>query len=483
MNLFSFSSCFKTTLQKKSIFKIFALVSLIYSGNSLAACGPDFPEPGVLSDHFEQSDIVDGEYSLKEVYEKGRELFVAKFNICDGQGRPATTGAGNKRIADQPAFIRTSAPESNSCSGCHSQPRDGGAGDIVANVFVLAQAADPVTQSVAGEFSNERNTLGMFGAGPIEMLAREMTAELQQQASALPDGDHTLTSKGVSFDIRKENGEVTQSWGIDPDLIVKPFHQAGVVISIREFTVNAMNHHHGMQAEERFDLNPAKGADFDEDGVNRELTIGDITAASIFQAALGTPMQVMPKDKQARQSVKNGQALFSEIGCASCHTPEMILDSRIFSEPNPYNPPGTFSDTSQSISFDMTKRGEAPRLKKHGKHGAVVNAYTDLKRHNLCDSKEQADAIRFYCNEQLAQGRPEQDGRPGTEFFLTRKLWDVGSSAPYGHRGDITTITEAILYHGGEGRESRDNFDSLTKDQKSSVINFLKSLQVVPLKN
>jgi len=469
-----------------TLLKPVVLVCLFYSGNALASCGPDFPEPGVLSPAFEHDDIVDGDYTFKEIFEKGRELFVAKFNICDGQGRPATTGTGNKRIADQPDFIRTSAPESNSCSGCHAQPRDGGAGDIVANVFVLAQALDPVTFSTSGEFSNERNTLGMFGAGPIEMLAREMTAELQAQASVLPDGMHTLSTKGVNFDIKKEGGVVTQSWGIDSDLVIKPFHQAGVVTSIREFTVNAMNHHHGMQAEERFDLNPAKGndPDFDEDGVERELTIGDMTAASIFQAALGTPVQVMPQGKEARMEVKKGEMLFNDIGCAGCHVPQMELDSRIFSEPNPYNPAGTFSDTTQTISFDMTKMGEFPRVKKHGKNGAVIRAYTDLKRHNLCDAEDQADAIRFFCNEQLDQGRPEQDGRPGREFFLTRKLWDVGSSAPYGHRGDITTITEAILYHGGEGRDSRDNFDGLTTEDKAAIINFLKSLQVVePKKN
>ena len=34
-----------------------------------------------------------------------------------------------------------------------------------------------MTFSVNPEFSNERNTLGMFGAGAIEMLAREMSGE------------------------------------------------------------------------------------------------------------------------------------------------------------------------------------------------------------------------------------------------------------------------------------------------------------------
>ena len=88
--------------------------------------------------------------------------------------------------------------------------------------------------------------------------------------------------------------------------------------------------------------------------------------------------------------------------------------------------------------------GERPRLRR-GRHGtAIVRAYTDLKRHNLCDDPADPDPIRYFCNEQLAQGRPDQDGRPGTEFFLTRKLWDVGNTAPYGHRGDVSTIWEAI---------------------------------------
>ena len=92
--------------------------------------------------------------------------------------------------------------------------------------------------------------------------------------------------------------------------MIKPFHQAGVVVSVREFTVNAFNHHHGMQAEERFDLNPAKGfdQDFDEDGVERELTVGDITAATIFQAALGVPGQVLPRRPAERRSVREGEA-------------------------------------------------------------------------------------------------------------------------------------------------------------------------------
>lgn len=461
-------------------------------------CPPELSadEP-VISKHIEQGDINSGVLSFRQIMDHGEALFVAAFNTCDGQGRPATTGGGDKRDPEaqfaghggpletegQLAKLRTSAPDSDSCAGCHAQPRPGGAGDFVANVFVLAQTLDPVTLSVGPESSNSRNTLGMNGSGPIEMLAREMTVDLQTQAAGLPDGAHRLTTKGVDFDVTIAAGKVIASRGIDTDLVVKPFHQAGVVVSLREFTDNAMNHHHGMQAEERFDMNPAKGfdPDFDEDGVERELTVGDITAVTLWQAQLGVPGRFLPSDPKKRREVERGERVFEHIGCAACHVPEMILESRLFVEPNPFNPAGTCSDPSvcPEFSYDMTEDGEGPLLEKSTHGTAIVRAYTDLKRHNLCDAPGPG-AIRWFCNEKFAQGRPSQDGRPGAEFFITRKLWDVGSSAPYGHRGDLTTITEAILAHGGEGRASRDAFAHRNPTDQKAVVKFLKALQVLP---
>jgi CxxC motif-containing protein (DUF1111 family) len=314
-----------------------------------------------------------------------------------------------------------------------------------------------------------------------------MTDDLQAQVAGLSDGTHTLITKGVDFEIKIAGGEVVHTEGIDHDLIVKPFHQAGKVISLREFSDNAMNHHHGIQAEERFDLNLAKDydTDHDQDGVERELTIGDITAISVWQAQLSTPTQIMPKNPHARTMVEQGEALFEVVGCASCHMPVMTLNTRNFMEPNPYNPDGTCSGAAEGCPtyyFDMTKEGDKPRLEKGPQGTAIVRAYTDLKRHTLCDDEGDMDAIRFFCNEQLTQGRPEQNGISGTEFFLTRKLWDVGNTAPYGHRGDVSTIWEAIYYHGGEARASRDAYLALLDIEQKAVVNFLKTLQIVPQK-
>ncbi len=450
------------------------------------SCPPGFPEEPVIQEHLSQADIAAGKLAFDEIFAAGQALFEAKFNRCDGQGRPASTGGGDKREPDEPAFSRISGPDANSCAGCHNAPRAGGSGDIVANVFVLAQTFDPVVTTDDPAFSNFRGTVGMFGSGAIELLAREMTAELlairnaaqQKAVETKRPVTVALMAKGVSFGTLTvhPNGAIdtTEIEGIDPDLIVKPFHQAGRVISLREFTNNALNHHHGMQSEERFDLNPEKGVDYDGDGVAHELTVGDITAASIFQAALGVPGRVLPDDAAGQAEVEAGERLFETVGCTSCHLPELMLASALFTEPNPYNLKGNWNDPSQAYGFDLTTTGEGPYLEPYGS-GAVIRAYTDLKRHILCDEE-----VMHFCNEKLSQGRFDQDGEHGAYFFLTAKLWDAGSSAPYGHAGDLGTLTEAILAHGGEGRAARDAFAALSYDDQKAVVRFLKSLQVLP---
>lgn len=438
----------------------------------------------VIEEHLDQKQIDRRQMSLDEILKAGGELFRAKFNSFDGQGRPGTTGTGDPRIpGSAPSFVRTSSPDSNSCAGCHNDPFIGGGGDFVANVFVLAQALDPITTSIGPESSNERNTLGMFGSGAIEMLAREMTAELhavrdQAKAKAMEEGEAVtmaLIAKDVSYGSITANPDGTMDTsaveGIDTDLIVKPFHQKGVVTSLREFTNNAMNHHHGIQTVERFGEARTGTKDFDQDGVEDEMSVGDVTATTLWQAVLGTPGQVIPNNPAVARAIIRGERTFGAIGCADCHVPELELDVPVFSEPNPYNPPGNLqvSEVENPYRVDLTSQGVAPYLEATPTGKAIVRAYTDLKRHNLCDEE-----LDHYCNEQIIQG-----GVP-TNMFLTRKLWDVGNSAPYGHRGDLTTLTAAIHFHGGDARDSRDTFFAMEQRKQDEVIEFLKSLQVLP---
>ena len=439
-------------------------------------CPQGFNDTPAMPAHFGQATILG--MPLNKVFALGQQTFATNFNACDGAGRPATTGTGAARTADPvlgPRNTRVSAPEANSCAGCHNQPQSGGAGDFVANVFVLAQAADPVSRIILNlDFSNtwlERNTLGMFGSGAIEMLGREMTTDLQgEQQGAISNAKSSgtnvtvnLLTKGVSFGAltAHPDGSVDTSAvvGVDPDLVIKPFGRKGAFRSVRDFTVTAMNQHHGMQAVERFGTD----TDPDGDGVTNELLIGDITAVTIFQAALPAP--IVTNQGFDPHAAAHGADLFDKVGCTGCHLPSLALTSTRFCDPDPQNPPNTFNDASQSYCFDLSQTGI---------HGNTVAAFTDLKRHVICDS-----AKPHYCNEPASPVQASDSNFPiAMDQFLTAKLWDTGNSGPWGHRGDLDTIYAAITAHGGEATTSESQYEALSNSDQLAVVSFLKTLQM-----
>ena len=437
--------------------------------------------------HIRQKDIEAGAWTFKALRLAGQHLFDARFTVLDGAGRPGTTGDPNptrRTFGGSPQFVRTSGPDANSCSACHNQPRSGGAGDFVANVFVGLQNQEPVVLTVEPLLSAERNSTSLFGAGAIEMLAREMTADLHQaRDSAIREARAAeqsvrveLKTKGISFGFltatREGSVRAQEIAGVDKDLVIRPWSQKGVVTSLRTFTVTALNQHHGMQAVERYGIRLTGSEDFDRDGVKDELTEGDVTALVVYQASLPVPGQVLPHSPGDRRAVEEGERLFSATGCNVCHVPQLVLNRPVFSEPGPYNLEGTMRliEAVKPFEFDLTRQLQAPRLERRRDGRAVVRAFTDLKRHRICDTEKP-----FYCNENLGQG-----GFAPTDEFLTKRLWDVGSTSPYGHRGDLTTLREAILHHGGEARDARLAFESLTSDGQRMIIAFLKTLQILP---
>ena len=63
---------------------------------------------------------------------------------------------------------------------------------------------------------------------------------------------------------------------------------------------------------------------------------------------------------------------------------------------------------------------------------------------------------------------------------MTRRLWGVANSGPYFHHGLFTTMRQAVLGHGTEALASRKAFQAASKADQDAMIEFLKSLQVLP---
>lgn len=457
-----------------------SLPLVVVSSTVLCSGGQSWDPPAITVHPSHEKAVHDPAY-LAKMLVWGHELFVTKFNILDGGGRPGATGDSKptvRPVDHNLGFTRISGPDANSCFGCHNEPRAGGSGEFDSNVFVGAQFSDPPILSSAAAGTSDRNTPSIFGTGAIEMLAREITSELlAERATAVRSAAQRahsvsmpLKSKGISYGMitARPDGTVDETGieGIDADLVVKPFGWKGVVISLREFTINALNQHHGMEAIERFGWERTGRRDFDDDGVEVEFTVGQTTALTLFQASLPAPGRTFGTTEREQQQIQRGESLFAKIGCSRCHVPQLTLNERDYAEPNPYNRPGNLlpSDGLGTIRIHLRA---APRtgLTVDSSGKLVVHAFSDLKRHRICD-----DTDPFLCNERL-----RQDNVP-TDDFITPRLWDLRTSAPYGHRGDCTTLSEIIRHHAGEATVEGTAFMGLTDNEKRELIAFLRSL-------
>ena len=148
-----------------------------------------------------------------------------------------------------------------------------------------------------------------------------------------------------------------------------------------------------------------------------------------YQQTLAPPARRRWNDKK----VVRGKRLFEIAQCHACHIPEL-------------------------------KTGEHPTISALSKQ--TIRPFTDLLLHDM--------------GPDLADGRPDFDAS-GNEW-RTPPLWGIGlSEAVNGngyflHDGRARTLPEAILWHGGEAKQSKETFRKFTAIERSSVIEFLKSL-------
>jgi hypothetical protein len=138
-----------------------------------------------------------------------------------------------------------------------------------------------------------------------------------------------------------------------------------------------------------------------------ELEWGDVVLCRIqpeghYNALQETPESVQrlaaagivaAPDAASLSRVERGRTLFSKVGCASCHRPEMRLANTVFEEPtlrgNGHYFDGFLAskspdyDPARAVKIDLATEAQPPRVETISGGGAVVRLYGDLKRHDM----------------------------------------------------------------------------------------------------
>lgn len=155
-------------------------------------------------------------------------------------------------------------------------------------------------------------------------------------------------------------------------------------------------------------------------------TIRDVV---FYLKTLKAPIQRKPNDPQVLQ----GKETFTTLQCSTCHTPQWT--------------------TPQSNIASLSNKTFFP--------------YTDLLLHDmgpgLDDGVTEGSAETYEWRTPPLWGLGLAPNSQGREYFLM-------------HDGRAKSIEEAILMHGGEAQNSRDQFQALSTDEKEALIKFLESL-------
>jgi CxxC motif-containing protein (DUF1111 family) len=163
--------------------------------------------------------------------------------------------------------------------------------------------------------------------------------------------------------------------------------------------------------------------------IDPEISTTIINDVVFYLQTLKAPIQRMQEDAE----VISGKQLFKTANCSGCHKPEL-------------------------------KTGSSPIEALSNK---TFSPYTDLLLHDMGAG--------------LNDGYTE--GTAKTSAWRTPPLWGLGLSPKSQggdyfllHDGRAKSIEEAILLHGGEATNAKNNFNALSETDKQKIIKFLKSL-------
>ncbi len=209
------------------------------------------------------------------------------------------------------------------------------------------------------------------------------------------------------------------------------FGKKALTVNLLHQTVGAYHQDMGLTTDLLTEdlVNPLAGARASDGVADPEISSGVVANVVFYLKTLRVP----PRRNADDADVRAGEAVFEEIGCASCHVPTL-----------------------------RTGRSNLAVLDR-----VEFHPYTDLLLHDM--------------GPELDDGYAE--GGAGTAEWRTPPLWGVslqerfqGGQAFLLHDGRARSFEEAIEFHGGEGAASREGFRALSPEDRVRLLRFLESL-------
>ncbi|MGH7497668.1 MAG: di-heme oxidoredictase family protein, partial [Gemmatimonadales bacterium] len=160
-----------------------------------------------------------------------------------------------------------------------------------------------------------------------------------------------------------------------------------------------------------------------------EIDLQLVKAVAFYTQSLGVPARRSLDDPKARQ----GEQLFYAANCTSCHVPTLRT--------------GYLKDVPEVSN-------------------QTIHPYTDLLIHDMGPA--------------LADGR--RDFLASGSEWRTAPLWGIGlvqtvnGHTNFMHDGRARGLLEAVLWHGGEARASRERVRRMSAQERSALVAFLESL-------
>jgi hypothetical protein len=438
------------------------------------AASPDRVHAREARASLDQDEIAAGRFSLRELRRVGLEVFAVPFVKAEGYGDgppdpsdPISFG-GRPTLQNNGTYLRVNGLDAQACVECHAfvsstegpvQLGIGGFGGIINAPIFMPREIDVGDDRRNGfAFLDGRLIVPphLFGSGGVQLLAKEMTAELQalrERALAHPGEPVELRAKGVFFGtiVADRSGRIdpSQIEGVAEDLVVRPFGRKGEFSSVRQFDLVALQFHLGIQPSEVV----GEGVDADGDGVVDEATPDQVSALEIFITTMESP-----QGRKLDAAGRRGRRHFRETGCGDCHRTLQTWDSVLA-----YSLPEIATAPFENAYYEVDLAKAPPRFRRTRQGGLDVPLFSDLKRHDM--GPDLAETFH---------GASERQNRE----FITAKLWGVGDSAPYLHDGRAQTLREAIELHGGEALDAREAFVWLAEREQEELLAFLRSLRL-----